>query len=164
MPERVNLEEHEMLVQRSFWPRLLWTVSSISLALALLLFVCALTLATLHPSSEILAGVIAGLAQLLLGVGVVSLLAFSVFVYLAWLEKAILEEMLLRRAQLRQQLWEDQVSQASAPDSTPLSTPESHGISRRVCKDGGPSLVRRVRRRRTCGYRRAAIQCGRRKQ
>ena len=155
MPERVTLEEHAMLVQRSFWPRLLWTVSRISLALALLLFVCALTLATLHPQAEILVGALAGLAQLLLGVGVVSLLAVSVFAYLAWLEKAVLQEMLLRRAQIRQQLWEDQVSQASTPDSTSLSTHESHGISRMLCKDGGPSLVRR---RRTCGYRRAGIR------
>ncbi len=157
MPEQVNLEEHAMLVQRSFWPRLLWTVSRISLALALLFFVCALTLATLHPRAEILVGVIAGLVLLLLGVGGACLLALSVFVYLAWLEKAALQEMLWR-AQLRHQLWEDQVSQASAPGSTSLRIPETSGISRLVCQDGGPSPVRRVRRRRTCGYRRAGIR------
>ncbi len=76
----MNLEEHAMFVQRSFWPWLLWTVIRVSLALALLLFVCALTLGALHPPGEILVGVIAGLAQLLLGVGVASLLALGMYV------------------------------------------------------------------------------------
>ena len=147
-----------MLVQRNFWPWLLWTVIPVSLALALLLFVCALILGALHPPGEILVGVITGLAQLLLGVGVASLLALGMYVYLAWLEKATLQEVLLRRVQLRQRLWEDQGSQAGAPDSTSLRIPESHAISRLVCKDREPSPVRRVRRRHTCGYPRIGIR------